>query len=81
MSDDTTEDFKKITHVGIDGEDELFPVKTVILHVKSSTISFFVDGDNSEPVWVKVVDVGTDSYIRTEGDETTDNNLLSLPRC
>ncbi len=52
----------------------------VIEEIENGTESYFVDVNGNE-VEVEVADREGTKYLRTDADETTENNLLSLPDC
>jgi hypothetical protein len=52
----------------------------VIEEIENGTESYFVDVNGNE-VGVEVADREGVKYLRTDADETTENNLLSLPDC
>lgn len=52
----------------------------VIEEIENGTGGYFVDVNGKE-VKVEVADQEGTKYLRTDADETTENNLLSLPDC
>lgn len=55
------------------------PEDTVIAEIENGS-EYFVDV-NGNRVKVEVRERGTEKYLRTDSDETSENNLLSLPDC
>lgn len=76
--------YERITHVGgVTGTSWKITQEDAIGKIERGEWSFYValPGSNKS-VWVEV---GTsrfgNKYLRTEGDDDTRNNLLSLPEC
>ena len=76
--------YERITHVGgVTGTQWKLTQEDAIGKIERSEWSFYValPGSNKS-VWVEL---GTsrfgNKYLRTEGDDDTRNNLLSLPEC
>ncbi len=54
--------------------------KSAIDYIESGKYQFYVSvGHNS--VWVVIAEHNGRKYLRTERDDVTSNNLLSLPEC
>ena len=73
----------RITHVGIINEYG-FPLKLtleeIIERINGGAYKFYVD--RGFKVFLKVVEgIDRKVYLRTEDDDSDENNLLSLPEC
>ena len=69
---------RRIDSVG--GSDWTKPENVVIEEIDNRTESYFVDV-NGNHVEVEVAEREGVKYLRTDADQTTENNLLSLPDC
>jgi hypothetical protein len=69
---------RRIDAVGGDGWQKL--EDDVIAEIENGVETYFVDVDDKE-VQVTVQKLGDTKYLRTDPDETEENNLLHLPPC
>jgi hypothetical protein len=76
--------YERITHIGgnVTGQWKLTQ-EDAIQKIESGEWRFFTTLPGAaQPVWVEVgVSRFGNKYLRTEGDDDTRNNLLSLPEC
>jgi hypothetical protein len=56
------------------------PEDTVIAEIENGSETYFVDVGGNQ-VQVEVAEREGRKYLRTDSDQTTENNLLSLPDC
>jgi hypothetical protein len=64
-----------------DGSRWRLPIDQAVRFIESGRFRFFVDvGHGPVDLMVDITDAGR-KFVRTVGDQTTENNLLSLPRC
>jgi len=76
--------FERITHVGGYGSSQWkITQEQAIAMIERGEWNFYVSlPGSSKSVWVEVgVSRFGNKYLRTEGDDDTRNNLLSLPEC
>jgi hypothetical protein len=53
----------------------------VIAEIEGHLAEYFVEADGTRVTVVVIEEAGGRRYLRTDPDQTTQNNLLSLPSC
>lgn len=79
LSDDNTTSTEHITHVKL-SSGVVETKAQVVKYIDSGMEYYYTLSDNSKAYVETVRPVGRDPYIRTKANNTTKDNLLSLPR-
>ncbi len=81
--DDRKNPYERIQSVGgvANGQRWKLSLDNAIMHAEAGTYRFYVALRPGHSVWVVVATRQGRKYLRTEADNDTPDNLLSLPEC